>query len=39
MAQKVMTKFGFGLRFHHLKYFEVGFFFHIPNFIIKLREL
>ena len=33
-AQKVIAKFGFGHRFHDLKYFEVGFFFHvcwIPN--------
>ena len=28
--QKVMIEFGFGYKFHDLKYFEVGFFFHIP---------
>ena len=29
-AHKILTKFGFGHRFHDLKYFEVGFVFHIP---------
>jgi hypothetical protein len=38
MAQNVMAKFGFGHRFHDLKYFEVGLFFFIfPHFIINLR--
>ena len=29
-AHKIMTKYGFGRRFHDLQYFEVGFFFHNP---------
>ena len=34
-----MVDFGFGRRFHDLKYFEVGFilFFIFLQFIIKLR--
>ena len=30
-AQKQMTKFDFGRRFHDLKYFEVGIFFQYPQ--------
>jgi hypothetical protein len=30
IVKKVMAKYGFGHRFHDLKYFEVGFLFHIP---------
>ena len=29
-AQKVMAKSSYGCKFHDLKYFEVGLFFHIP---------
>ena len=29
-VKKVMAKYDFGHRFHDLKYFEVGFLFHIP---------
>ena len=36
-AQKVMTNFDFGRRFHDLKYFEVGTFFMFIEFIINLR--
>ena len=32
-----MAKYGFGRRFHDLKYFEVGFFFIFLEFIINLR--
>ena len=32
-----MPKFGFGCRFYHLKYFEVGIFFIFLEFIINLR--
>jgi hypothetical protein len=30
LAQKEMTIFGFGHRYHDLEYFELGTFFHIP---------
>ena len=38
IAQKVMAKFGFGRKFHDLKYLEFGIFFLILEFIINLRE-
>ena len=36
-AQKQMVEFGFGRRFHDLKYFEVGIFFHKPliHYLLK----
>jgi hypothetical protein len=37
ITQKVMPKSGFGNRFHDLKYFEVGIFFHIPLIHYKLE--
>ena len=36
-TQRVMAKFGFGRRFHDIKYFEVGFIFMFLEFIINLR--
>jgi hypothetical protein len=30
IVKKVMAKYGFGHKFHDLKYFEVGFLFRIP---------
>ena len=30
-----MANFGFGCRFHDHKYFEVGFYFHIPWILYK----
>ena len=38
-AHMVMAKFGFGRRFHDLKYFEVGFFSHIPRIQWKLEGI
>ena len=35
-TQKVMAKSGFGRNFHDLKYFEVGFVFHIPSMHYKI---
>jgi hypothetical protein len=37
IAQKVITKSGFGHRFHDLKNFGVGFCFTLIKYIIKLR--
>ena len=37
IAQKVMTKSGFGRKFYDLKYFGVGFCFILMEYIIKLR--
>ena len=39
IAQRVLVKYGFGRRFHDLKYFEVRIFFIFLQFIIKLRNL
>lgn len=36
-AQKVMVKYGYGCKFHDLKYFEVGFLFTFLAFVINLR--
>ena len=37
ITQKVMAKSGIGCRYHELKYFEVGFFCHIPCIHYKLK--
>ena len=37
-AQMQIAKFGFGRKFHDLKYCKVGFFFIFLEFIIHLRE-
>ena len=37
IAQKVRAKFGFGRRFHDVKYFEVGFSLIFLEFIMNLR--
>jgi len=38
MPYKAMIQFGIGLRFHHFKYSEVGFFSIFLDVIIKLRS-
>ena len=36
-VEKAMAKYGFGRKFHDLKYFEVGFFFVFLEFTRSLR--
>ena len=39
IIQKVIAKSSFKRRFHDLKYFEVGYLFHIPYFQFKTKGI